>query len=220
MNITEQKVNIINKSYDIPYILEYAARTCTGTADKTSWIEEDNRAFVKRVIMARNHYSVLEHVTLTFELVTSRAIANQIVRHRMAAYCQESMRYVRLNRKDGGVHVIKPYGFDEWDESAQYLWGEAITVAEDNYDSLLDMGIKAEDARGVLPLDTATVLVATWNLRELFHILYHPVSGRLTNKHAQPQIRELFALLEDKLKDEMPFVYELAQMYKENETKV
>lgn len=167
--------------------------------------------------MTRKHYSVLEHVSLTFELVTSRAIANQIVRHRMAAYCQESMRYVKLNRKDGGVRVIKPYKFDEWDDSAQYLWGESITVCEDNYNSLLDMGIKAEDARGVLPLDTATVLVATWNLRELFHILYHPVSGRLTNKHAQPQIRELFALLEGQLKDKMPFIYELAQMYKENE---
>lgn len=217
MNIIEQSVTLINNSNEIPYTLEYAARTCTGTLSDTSPLITNNKEFVKRVIMKRKHYSVLEHVSLTFEFVTSRAIANQIVRHRMAAYCQESMRYVKLNRKDGGVHVIKPYKFDEWDESAQYLWGEAITVAEDNYNSLLDMGIKAEDARGVLPLDTATILVATWNLRELFHILYHPVSGRLTNKHAQPQIRELFALLEGQLKDKMPFIYELAQMYKENE---
>lgn len=217
MNIIEQNVKLINASQYIQFTLEYAARTCTGTLDDQSYITDKNEEFIKRTIMARKHYSVLEHVSLTFELVTSRAIANQIVRHRMAAYCQESMRYVKLNRKVGGVHVIKPYKFDEWDESAQYLWGEAITVAEDNYDSLLDMGIKAEDARGVLPLDTATVLVATWNLRELFHILYHPVSGRLTNKHAQPQIRELFSLLEGQLKDKMPFIYELAQMYKENE---
>lgn len=217
MNIIEQSVTLANSSNDIPYILEYAARTCTGTSSDSSHQITNNKEFVKRVIMTRKHYSVLEHVSLTFELVTSRAIANQIVRHRMAAYCQESMRYVKLNRKDGGVRVIKPYKFDEWDDSAQYLWGESITVCEDNYNSLLDMGIKAEDARGVLPLDTATVLVATWNLRELFHILYHPVSGRLTNKHAQPQIRELFALLEGQLKDKMPFIYELAQMYKENE---
>jgi thymidylate synthase ThyX len=82
---------------------------------------------------------------------------------------------------------------------------------------LLLHGVKAEEARGVLPLDTATVLIATWNLRELFHILYHPVSGRLTNKHAQPQTRELFALVEHELKSNWPEVYELAEAYKEAE---
>jgi thymidylate synthase (FAD) len=128
------------------------------------------------------------------------------------------MRYVKLNRKDGGVPVIKPYGFDDWDVRPRCIWEEAMDDCERHYNTLLALGIKAEDARGVLPLDTATVLVATWNLRELFHILYHPVSGRLTNKHAQPQIRELFGIVESILKEQLPFVYELAQTYKENES--
>lgn len=217
MKIIEQSVQLINYPNHIGETLELAARTCTNTSHLMLGGCYSND-FLKNTIVKRKHYSVLEHVSLTFRLTTSRAIANQIVRHRMAAYCQESMRYVKLTRKGGGVHVVKPYKFDEWDESAQYLWGEAITVAEDNYNSLLDMGIKAENARGVLPLDTATVLVATWNLRELFHILYHPVSGRLTNKHAQPQIRELFGKLESVLSEQLLLVYELAQTYKENES--
>lgn len=210
MKLINQEVKLINKPTDACELLEYAARTCTNSVDKQS---ENSLDFVKRVIMGRKHYSVLEHVSLTFELTTSRAIANQIVRHRMAAYCQESMRYVKLSRKDGGLPVIKPYGYDEWEPIAQCQWECTMDDCETAYTRLLEYGIKPEDARGVLPLDTATVLVATWNLRELFHILYHPVSGRLTNTHAQPQTRELFQLLEDVLKEQYPEIYELGQMY-------
>lgn len=213
MNIITQSVTLMQIPENIATILEFAARTCTSSVDQM--YEGKAEDFVKRVIMARKHYSVLEHVSFTFELVTTRAIANQIVRHRMAAYCQESMRYVRMDRKTGGLPVIAPYQFDNWPEEAKKLWLEAVQVSEDNYMDLLKMKIKAEDARGVLPLDTATVLVATWNLRELLHILYHPVSGRCTNSHAQPQTRQLFTYLENEIKNKLPFVYELCEIYKE-----
>ena len=213
MNIIKQSVTLMQIPENIATILEFAARTCTGSVEQMR--EGKAEDFVKRVIMARKHYSVLEHVSFTFELVTTRAIANQIVRHRMAAYCQESMRYVRMDRKTGGLPVIAPYQFDNWPEEAKKLWLEAVQVSEDNYMDLLKMKIKAEDARGVLPLDTATVLVATWNLRELLHILYHPVSGRCTNSHAQPQTRQLFTYLENEIKNKLPFVYELCEIYKE-----
>lgn len=213
MNIIKQSVTLMQIPENIATILEFAARTCTSSVDQM--YEGKAEDFVKRVIMARKHYSVLEHVSFTFELITTRAIANQIVRHRMAAYCQESMRYVRMDRKTGGLPVIAPYQFDNWPEEAKKLWLEAVQVSEDNYMDLLKMKIKAEDARGVLPLDTATVLVATWNLRELLHILYHPVSGRCTNSHAQPQTRQLFTYLENEIKNKLPFVYELCEIYKE-----
>lgn len=213
MNIITQSVTLMQIPENIATILEFAARTCTSSVDQM--YEGKAEDFVKRVIMARKHYSVLEHVSFTFELITTRAIANQIVRHRMAAYCQESMRYVRMDRKTGGLPVIAPYQFDNWPEEAKKLWLEAVQVSEDNYMDLLKMKIKAEDARGVLPLDTATVLVATWNLRELLHILYHPVSGRCTNSHAQPQTRQLFTYLENEIKNKLPFVYELCEIYKE-----
>lgn len=212
MKIIPQSVKLITKPENIAATLEFAARTCTNSVDKMG--TANAAEFVKRVIMGRKHYSVLEHVSITFELTTTRAIANQIVRHRMAAYCQESMRYVKLNKKDGGLPVIEPHGFELWHNVAKELWHEAVEHSEYVYNSLLNEKIKPEDARGVLPLDTATILVATWNLRELLHILYHPVSGRCTNHHAQPQTRELFKMLEDKLKEELPFVYELCEIYK------
>lgn len=213
MKIIPQQVKILAAPSTPCELLEIAARTCTNSVDSS---KGDAFDFVRRVIMARKHYSVLEHVSITFELTTSRAIANQIVRHRMAAYCQESMRYVKLNSKDGGIPVIKPFSYDEWQPIAQCQWECTMEDCETSYTRLLKYGVKPEEARGVLPLDTATVLVATWNLRELFHILYHPVSGRLTNTHAQPQTRQLFQLLENALEDQLPEIYKLAKLYEEN----
>jgi thymidylate synthase (FAD) len=213
MNIIKQNAKLLTNTGISLWMMEYAARTCTATTH----LMFKNLDFLKESIIKRKHYSILEHASFTFELTTTRAIANQIVRHRMAAYAQESMRYVKLNRKDGGIPFIEPYSFDSWDVASQGIWRQNMICSEEDYEMLLFHGVKAEEARGVLPLDTATVLVATWNLRELFHILYHPVSGRLTNKHAQPQTRELFALVEQELKDKCPEVYELAEAYKETE---
>lgn len=213
MKIIPQKAKLLTLTHAAAEIMEYAARTCTATTHLVG----NNADFIKESIIKSKHYSILEHASVTFELTTNRAIANQIVRHRMAAYAQESMRYVKLTRKGNGIPVIAPHGFDDWSTESKTAWIEAVNQSENTYKQLLAAGIKAEDARGVLPLDTATVLIATWNLRELFHILYHPVSGRLTNKHAQPQTRELFAMVEQELKRRCPAVYELAEAYKETE---
>lgn len=213
MKLIPQSVKILAHTTDSWYNMEYAARTCTATTDRM----RKDPDFLINSIIKRKHYSILEHAAVTFELTTSRAIANQIVRHRMAAYSQESMRYVKLTRKGNGIPIIKPYKFESWKDEARQAWVNSVTQCENTYRQLLAAGIKAEDARGVLPLDTATVLIATWNLRELFHILYHPVSGRLTNKHAQPQTRELFAMLEKELKEKLPPIHELATFYKEQE---
>lgn len=212
MKLINQSAKLITHTADAWYTMERAARTCTATRH----LMRKDLGYLSSIVR-RKHYSILEHTSVTVELVTSRAIANQIVRHRIAAYSQESMRYVKLTRKDGGLPVIKPYNFDNWTPAARDVWEAAINQSEDAYKKLLNTGIKAEDARGVLPLDTATFLIATWNLRELFHILHHPVSGRLTNKHAQPQTRELFAKLEEELKENLPQIHELAELYKEME---
>lgn len=42
---------------------------------------------------------------------------------------------------------------------------------EEVYKVLLDTGMKPEDARGILPLDTATKVIYTYSIREWQHIL-------------------------------------------------
>lgn len=198
-----------------PLKLERAARTCTATTGLCN-IDDPDRAmeFVINTIIKRRHFGVLEHAAVSMTLVTNRAIANQIVRHRMASYCQESLRYVKLSRKGECMPVILPDGFENWKPEAQSEWAISIDASCKAYKRMLDYA-KAEDARRVLPLDTATVLYATFNLRELYYILYDRTHGRYFNPHAQPQVRELFGILaEQELKNRLPRIYEMGQQYK------
>lgn len=173
-----------------PELLEYAGRVCTATEHKAG---KDSYAFIKKLLNSK-HMSVLEHCCVTVELTTSRAITHQIVRHRIAAYSQQSMRYVKYTVGDR-LAFIKPHDFEEWDIRARWQWQATVDYISKCYQKLVDVPLPAEQARGILPHDTATKLIATWNLRELLHILYDPTCGRMANKHAQPQVRDLMTKL-------------------------
>ena len=65
-------------------------------AEKQS--EEDIDRFVN-MLSSIGHESPLEHATFTFAIEgISRACANQLVRHRIASYSQQSQRYVNLDK--------------------------------------------------------------------------------------------------------------------------
>lgn len=216
-NIIKQSANLLTPASVIdatfPGILEYAGRICTATEDKVS--TEPDYAFLKR-LMQNQHLSVFEHCNITCVLTTNRAISHQIVRHRIAAYSQQSMRYVKFSYKPGKEFwVIEPMSWDEWSEEVRYLWGTSIARDVAMYEAMLEEGVKAEEARELLPHAAATKLVATWNLRQLLHILYDDKCGRFKNKHAQPMARELFRLLYEQLKTESTFMKWFLETYEE-----
>jgi thymidylate synthase (FAD) len=49
--------------------------------------------FVRKVAIEWGHESILEHASLTVCFVGSRSMSHQLVRHRIAAYTQESQRF-------------------------------------------------------------------------------------------------------------------------------
>ncbi len=91
----------------------------------------------------------------------------EITRHRLASFCIESQRYVRM---DGEIAFIRPLCCDGNDE-ADKLWHEAMKDVERYYQLMLLIGCKAQDARKVLPNSTATRIVMKANMREWRHIL-------------------------------------------------
>ena len=196
-----------------PSILEYAGRVCTATEDKVAL--EPDYAFLRR-LMQNQHLSVFEHCNITCALTTNRAISHQIVRHRIAAYSQQSMRYVKFSDNPGKeFHVIEPISWKGWSRKVQCLWFRSVERCVANYEAMLEEGVKAEEARELLPHATVTKLVATWNLRQLLHILYDDKCGRFKNKHAQPMVRELFRLLYEELKSKSTFMRWFLETYEE-----
>lgn len=189
MRIGKQKVELLNpQSYkEITEKIEIAGRVCYQSEPKG-----DPEKFI-RMIIKRGHESVLEHGSLTFKVKTNRAIANEIVRHRLASYSQESTRYVKYDDIEfiPGERLKGSYAVD------------MLSRSEDAYRFLTNQEFKPEEARDILPNATATTLVMTMNFRELRHFL----KLRL-DKAAHPQIRELAGMILEILKEKYPVFVE------------
>lgn len=70
--------------------IELCGRVCYKSEDKIT--DGSAEKFVAGIIK-RGHEAVLEHANITTKFVCDRGVSHEIVRHRLAAYCQESTRY-------------------------------------------------------------------------------------------------------------------------------
>ena len=78
-----------------------------------------------------------------------------------------------------------------------------MSVIEKNYRMFIDVGIKPEIARAILPQCTATTLYMTCNLREWRHVL-----KLRTDKAAHPQMRQIMNQILAVFKEKLPVVVE------------
>lgn len=194
----EQDIQLVNYKYKDPMDLlqdiERIGRVCYKSEHR---ITSSSAAPFVRNIIERGHESVLEHISITVRFITDRAIANELVRHRIAAYSQESTRY--CNYKDK-IEFIYPKNVS--DKQLQLIM-EACACAATTYQALIADGATPEVARDVLPLCTKTELIATYNLREWRHIL------RLrTDKVAHPKMRELMQTLLQFFQGLVPIIFD------------
>lgn len=194
----KQDIQLVNYKYKDPMDLlqdiERIGRVCYKSEHR---ITSSSAAPFVRSIIERGHESVLEHISITVRFVTDRAIANELVRHRIAAYSQESTRY--CNYKDK-IEFIYPWNVS--DKQLQLIM-EACACAATTYQALIADGATPEVARDVLPLCTKTELIATYNLREWRHVL------RLrTDKAAHPKMRELMQTLLQFFQGLVPIIFD------------
>ena len=128
-------------------------------------ISPEKQSELIKMVQSIGHTSTVEHAGFNFAVEgISRAAAQQLTRHRLASYSMESMRYVDLSKEE--LAVIVPEAVKKYPE-AYRMYMDHAGAAELLYKQFLVMGIKPEDARGILGLDTECKLVFTMNAREL-----------------------------------------------------
>lgn len=181
--------------------IEICGRTCYKSENKIT--EESCRTFVQSIIK-RGHEAVLEHFDITVRFTCDRGVSHEIVRHRLASYCQESTRYCNYSKDDfcGEITVIEPLYLAP-DTLAYDTWKKACEAAEAAYFSLLDWGCTAQEARAVLPNSLKTEVVMTANLREWRHFFKLRCSPA-----AHPQMREVATPLLKTLQKKLPVVFD------------
>lgn len=126
----------------------------------------------------------LRHMTMTYKLIGDRAMSHQLVRHRLAAFSQESQRYCDYSKK--GFQFLIPPSF----ENEVFLRDDykSLMVREhDFYKAARADKIPAEDARRPLGNATKTEVVVTFTLGMWRH--FHKM--RTLNHHAEWCIKGL-----------------------------
>ncbi len=83
------------------------------------------------MILKSGHESVVEHVVAGVRFITNRGVTHELVRHRLAAYSQESTRYV--NYKNREMEFITPVWWPDSSPEQQQLFLTACRNAEEHY---------------------------------------------------------------------------------------
>ena len=180
---------------DAEALIERAGRVCWRT--ELSPIAEGRTAFIEALIR-RGHLSVIEHPAATFKISgISRACSHQIVRHRLASYSQESMRYVDMG--DQSI-VVPPVILAN--EATHPIWQESLRATRTAYRNLRAHGVRKEDARFVLPIATTTQIVMTQNFTSWRHFI-----ELRCNRPAQWEIRQVAHAILKILYREAPAVF-------------
>lgn len=164
--------------------IERCGRVCYKSEDKIT--DDSAEKFVANIIK-RGHEAVLEHQSITVKFVCDRGVSHEIVRHRLASFCQESTRYCNYSKGGFGseITVIKPLYLMEGTPEYE-SWFKTCAYMEQKYLALIGMGCSPQEARAVLPNSLKTEVVMTANLREWRHFL-----KLRTANAAHPQMRQL-----------------------------
>jgi len=181
--------------------LERYARVCYKSEDKME--SQGNPGFLKNIIK-RGHESIIEHEKMTVLFVVDRGVSHEIVRHRIAAYSQESTRYCNYSKDKFGneITVIEPYFFTAEEEAYRH-WKEACLATEKSYMALLGKGYSAQEARSVLPNSLKTEIVVTYNLREWRHFFRLRCAPA-----AHPQMKQVTIPLLLLFKEKIPILFD------------
>lgn len=184
-------------------LIAYAARVSNPA-------NQENHETAPRLLaycIKHAHWSVFETASMTMEIVTSRAIAAQLLRHRSFTFQEFSQRYassedwedIELRTQDtknrqgsGEVHHSQ---YDK--DYANYHIRQAFHC----YKQLLFNGVSRETARMVLPLCTQTTLYMTGNVRSWIHYLQ-----QRTYEGTQKEHRDIALAIKDIFNQEFPSI--------------
>lgn len=169
-------------------------------------VNNDTAPKLMSYLIKHGHWSPFEMISIGVEIETSRAIAQQMLRHRSFSFQEFSQRYAR-------VVDIEPVQLRQQAETNRQsstapvqdatLQDEVYAHINDSmllYDRLLDEGVAKECARMVLPSTTQTTVVMHGTLRSWIHFF-----NKRCSEHAQQEIQDIAYAARDKISKVCPW---------------
>ena len=119
----------------------------------------------------------------TMRFTCSRAIANELVRHRTMSFLQESTRYINYSKERHGGEITFINNPDGQLFPITYHLIDAYEYAEKVYFKLLENGATPQQARDVLPNATKTELIMTGFASDWRHVMDLRLFGKTGAPH-------------------------------------
>jgi len=201
-----------------------SVRTCWDSHDKggcysepTDEINEADKGLLQRVILKHKHASTAEHLVYNFSIFdVSRALLQELSRHRMASPSVKSTRYTLKELKSEEPFTLctdmdtQEYEKDGRERAEKYLVmtsdervNRMSILALDNLRDLLLAGVSNDIAKFALPESYKTELSLTINARSLQNFL-----ALRTSKAAMWEIRNLANDIYNALPGSHKFLFE------------
>lgn len=183
-----------------------AIRTCWQSFDKSDQGGEKDRELIDRVGNKFKHASTLEHLVYNFYIEgISRALLQELARHRMASLSVKSTRYTLKELKDE-----EPFSIDHKERAEKYLVLTGVDLVDEmsiraleNLRIVLTQGISNDRAKYCLPESYKTELTWTINARSLQNFI-----SLRSDKSALWEIRDLATMVYNALPDEHRYLFE------------
>jgi thymidylate synthase (FAD) len=202
--VSDEKVHLTPEE-----LIVYIARVSNPSNQLNTETSEKLIAY----LLKNKHWSPFEMVDMTVEIVTSRAIAQQILRHRSFSFQEFSQRYAAVtdfepiqlrkqadkNRQssEDPIDIKEEISVDVGcgvEGTIEGLIHQHIEFADQLYHALINHGVAKECARMVLPLTTQTKIYMKGSVRSWIHYLQIRCDPHTQLEHRQiaDKIREIF----------------------------
>lgn len=211
----EEPVKLTHVTKDAEKLIAYCARVSSPNQ------ENPNYAKLLAYCINNQHWSIFEMASMCVEISTSRAIAQQILRHRSFSFQEFSQRYAPVDdvifyearrqdqkNRQNSVDDLPQETKDWFIEVQKSNWARAKA----DYDTALDFGIAKECARFLLPLEVRTKMYMHGTIRSWIHYL------NLRTAHGtQKEHKEIAAAIKAIFIKELPTIAEALEWIKPNE---
>jgi flavin-dependent thymidylate synthase len=160
------QVKLINYTQDALETLLYTKNTRLQAAATISDVKEWplEKKLKELDYMLKTIQSSWEFVDYTFEITgVSRAFTHQLVRTRQGSYAQQSQRTVDMSEC---FDYVTPDGIKDFPD-AKGAYDDAMDEINENYVHMISMAVPPQDARGILPTNVCTNIIAKFDLRTL-----------------------------------------------------
>ena len=186
-----------------------AIRTCWQSFDKSDEGGEKDKELIDRVGNKFKHASTLEHLVYNFYIEgISRALLQELARHRMASLSVKSTRYTLKELKNEESFTIA-----DKQRASKYLVLTDVDMVDEmsiraleNLRLVLQQGISNDKAKYCLPESYKTELTWTVNARSLQNFL-----TLRSDKSALWEIQNLAHALYDALPEEHKYLFSLKE---------